>query len=199
MKTAWPILGLIVGSMNASGEAHCSLLVKIVDPNGQDVPEALVRVEEKNGRVVRTENRLGGVRFCDLGLLPVAIVVGSPNCNEVSLRNVPLEWGRTKTVKVFYDEEPCVRDLPPVAACNILFRFSDEKGKGISGVSFEPPVSGAEHPNSDAFGRTLVSIAAGSQLRAAAKREGYVAQNVHLTCTRELMVAERVVTMRKQR
>lgn len=169
----------------------------VVDLKNREVPEAPVTVEEQNGRIVTMENTRGGVRFCDLGLLPVTITVGSPTCNQVSVRAVPLEWRETKTVKIIYDRGPCLRDLPPVAACQILFRFVDEQGKWIAGVMFDPPIAGAEHPQSDHFGRMLVSIAAGTEIRAAVKRKGYRPDNVRLTCTRDLMFAERLIKLRE--
>jgi hypothetical protein len=196
MKSAFEVLLLFLCSTGVVAQTYCSLVVKVVDPNDREVPEAQVTLEERSGRVVNAENQRGGVRFCDLGLQPVTITVGSPQCNQVCVREVPLEWGRTKIVKVVYDREPCLRDFPPVAACTILFRFSNESGKWISGVIFDPPVSGAEHPRSDNFGRALVSIAAGKELRTSAKRQGYVSEEVRLTCTRDLMFTERVIKLR---
>jgi len=199
MKGAFAILLLILGTTSAEAQSYCSLVVKVVDPEGREVPEALMTLEEQNGRVVDAENQRGGVRFCDLGLQPVTITVGSPNCNQVSVRSVSLEWGRTRTVKVIYDWKPCLRDLPPVAACHILFRFSDEQGKWIPGVVFDPPSSGAVEPRSDDSGRLLVRIAARTELRATARREGYLPNEVHLTCTRDLINAERLVKLRPVR
>ena len=149
LKMAFVLPLLAMSSTGAAAQTYCSLVVRVVDPSGREVPEAPVRLEEQGGRVVNAENRRGGVRFCDLDLQPVTITVGYPGCNQVRVRDVPLEWGQTRTVKVVYDREPCIRDLPPVAACKILFRFRDEQGKWISGIFLDPPVSGAVDPRSD--------------------------------------------------
>ncbi len=196
MRTVALILLLFAAATGAVAQTYCSLVVKIVDPNGREVPEAAVSLSEENGRIVKAENQRGGVRFCDLGLLPVTITVGSPSCNQVTVRNVPLQWGSTKTIKIIYDAAPCLRDLPPVAACKILFRFSDDRGKWISGVVLDPPVSTADPSRSDDSGRILVRIAAGTELRAMTKRDGYAPEDLHLTCTRDLMIAERPLKLR---
>ena len=192
------VLVLTLSATKTSAQDHCSLVVKIVDSNDREVPEARITLVERNGRTVRAENRRGGVRFCDLGLLPVNITIGNAACNEVSVKNVPLEWARTKTIKVVYDDEPCRRDSPALPVCQILFRFSDEQNNWISGVTFRPPVAWAETPRSDQFGRAMVRIAAGAELRTSAEREGYVPEDIRLTCTGDLLFHEQLVKLRKK-
>lgn len=197
MRIVVLVVLLLFGSPGASAQAYCSLLVTVVDPHGREV-EADVTMQEENGRAVTLENQPGGVRFCDLGLQPVTITVGSPECNQVSVRQVPLDWGKTATVKIIYDSQPCLIEAPPVAACRILFRFTDEGGKWIPGVALDPPVSGFAS-RSDTFGRMLLSIASRTELRATARREGFLPYPIHLTCSQDLMHSERLIRLRSEK
>src|SRR5438128_4567871 len=84
---------VLVVRETAMAQDRCSLVVRVVDSDNKEVPGAHIKVTERNGRVVEATNRRGGTRFCDLGILPVTITVGSKACNEVTVRNAPLDWG----------------------------------------------------------------------------------------------------------
>ena len=192
-----PVL-FILSAITATAQDRCSLIVKVVDPSEHEV-EARITVKEQNGRLLRAENEPGGAKFCDLGILPVTVSVGSAACNQVTVQSVPLEWGHTRTTKVVYDRGPCLQDLPPLALCHILFRFSDEEGKWLSGVSFDPPAKGAESATTDSFGRVLVNTSLGEQLQTLAKKEGYISQSVRLTCTRDILLTEQPMKLQKSK
>lgn len=193
-RTFFVVVFAFASATLATAQTYCSLMVSVVDVHGNEV-EADVTMQERDGRAVTLENQPGGVRFCDLGLEPVMVIVGSPECNQVSVRQVPLDWGRTTTLKVVYDREPCLREAPPVAACKLLFRFSDERGKWIPGVAIESPALKIKS-RSDDFGRVLLGIGFNTELRAMARRDGFEPYPIHLTCTRDLMDSEWTVRLR---
>jgi hypothetical protein len=187
---------LCLGVILRAGD-YCSLTVRVTDPAGREV-EARVSVEERNGRSLEHDNKAGGIRFCDLGITPVTVTVGDPNCDQVIVKDVPLQWGRTSEVSVIYDRKPCLIDSPPVAACQFLLRFVDSRRKPAGGVSLKiaTPYEGTE--NGDNFGRILVRIPAGQDLRAVATLSGYRPAEVQIPCTRENQKLERYVMFEKQ-
>src|SRR5580704_15981473 len=74
----------------ASAQERCSLIVRVVSPDGRR-PEVPISVREKGGRVEEKEQEDTDVRFCDLGILPVTVTVGSSGlCNQVTVHNVPV-------------------------------------------------------------------------------------------------------------
>src|SRR5215469_17454904 len=48
-------------------------------------------------------------------------------------------WGLTTQVKIIYDQKPRMIDEPPVAACQMLFRFADHSGRD------RPPAAPGRH------------------------------------------------------
>lgn len=179
---------------NSWSADYCSLVVKVIDRQGRDT-EAWVTVEERDGRRLREENAPGGVRFCDLGILPVTVMVGDPACNQVIVRNVPLEWQETRELRILYEREPCLVDRAPVAACGILYRFADPGGNWIRGVSVTVESPRPEKLEGDSFGRVLLRIVAEEELRALAAAEGYRPAELRLTCTRQNAWVEQKVTL----
>jgi hypothetical protein len=116
--------------LSIHAQQYCSLSVNI-DSQGQPV-EAKVAVQESDGRTTEKMANFGSVQFCDLGIKPITISAGHPACNQAVVRNVGLHWGITIKVKMIYDREPCIVDEPPVAACQMLFRFADEEQREVS-------------------------------------------------------------------
>jgi hypothetical protein len=101
---------------------YCSLRIGVVTPDGKH-PEAQVQVREKNGRRIEKEQAPGhDLAFCDLGILPVTVIVGLKDC-EVVVSDVYLRWGKPYTLKVVYDEENCMDDRPkpPKPLCQTLW------------------------------------------------------------------------------
>jgi hypothetical protein len=179
---------LLFNPVLSMAQQNCSLVVKVVDIHDNEVPGAIISLAEQNGRTINTTSRLGGNRFCDLGILSVTVTVGHPACNQITLRNIPLEWGQTRIAKIVYDREPCLIDTPPVAACSVLFRFADEQGRWIAGVSIDSPdlaVLVSDPRQSDQFGRIRVSFAAGREPQIQTKSDGYISKIFDLRCTRE--------------
>jgi hypothetical protein len=130
------LTAILAFCLSASGADYCSLIVKVTDPHGNE-PEVAVSVRERDGRFTRQDNAQGGVGFCNLGITPVEVTVGSPACNQTIVRNVPVDWAEERKITILYDPSPCMVDRPPVAACAFLFRFVDTQGEPLSGARFE--------------------------------------------------------------
>jgi hypothetical protein len=120
------------------GQDVCSLRVRALAPDGVR-GKFWISVKEESGRVEEKRQGEEDARFCDLGILPVTVTVGSHGqCNQVTIRDVPISWGRSYLLKVTYDPAACdVWEVapPPVPLCELLFRVSDTKGNWLSGAS----------------------------------------------------------------
>jgi len=174
----------------------CSLLVRVVDVRDQEVTGALIRVEEAGGRTEELRSRRGGARFCDLGIRSVTVIVGDSSCNQVTVRNVPLEWGRMSTTKVIYDLRECQRERQSaIPQCEILLRFKDPQGNWIPKVSLSSPLIGLPGGTADVYGRYLVGVPFGGEIRSTAEKEGYHSQNIRHMCHADRMFDEQVVTL----
>jgi hypothetical protein len=156
-----------------------------------------IRVQEEGIPVKEAQSRRGGVRFCDLGIRTVKIVVGDTSCNEVTVSNVPLQWGEMVTTKVTYDRRACSRETrSPIPQCEILFRFMDEQRKWIPGVTLAPPlIAGVPDIRSDSFGRYLIGVEFGREVSTAAQRDGYYPQEIRMLCDRSHMLHEQIVVL----
>ena len=191
LRTSVLIFGL---GVSVFPREHCSLLVKVISPQGAEV-EADVVVEERDGRKIEQENKPGGVKFCDLGITPVTVTVGNAACNQVVVRNVPLRWGEPRTVSVIYDDQPCLTDSLPVAACQFLFRFIDSHRNSIKGASLKIQTPYEEVYKADAFGRLLIRIGAGQDLLGIASANGYNSTEVRTPCVTKNRRVEQYVTL----
>jgi hypothetical protein len=192
-------------------QENCSLTVKLLDANGkEDLSPRRIRVTEQSGREIEVVSRRGEARFCDLGILPVTITVGSPYCHEVTVDSVPVDFGLNTVIKVVSDNNLCSdgrRESLPVPWCTFLLRFQDEQQRWVSGVSLTPALGGDKREidpsvrnqprQSDAFGRTLVQVNLDRRLRAQAIRDGYMPAAIELTCNGHNRTSEHVVTLQK--
>jgi hypothetical protein len=86
------VIIILVGSNGfADARKVCPLKVTVVNDNNLDV-ESLITVVEKSGRKHILENAVGGVEFCDLGILPVKVQVGEPtSCLFTTVEEVWIE------------------------------------------------------------------------------------------------------------
>jgi hypothetical protein len=127
------VLCALLGCSGLTAADQCSLVVRALTPDGER-PEAPISVLEQNGRVERHDQEDADVRFCDLGILPVTVKVGSDGiCNQVTIKDVPIRYGETYLLTVTYDPGPCLRDTPPppVPVCTMLFRVTDRTGEWL--------------------------------------------------------------------
>ncbi len=185
----------MVSSLRA--QDYCSLIVKVVDPTGREV-EARVSVVEQDGHTTERDNRPGGVKFCGLGIKPVSVVVGHPACNQVTVRNVSLDWNETTTVHIIYDRQPCLIDRPPVAACEFLFRVVDSKDTPLGSASLKMIKPFDQVYRGDRYGRILVRIAAYQTLDALITAKGYMNREVSIRCISDNQSLERRVTLERE-
>jgi hypothetical protein len=90
------LLGCIVlGASAISAQDTCSLAVRVLSPDGHRF-EVSVTVREKNGRTIEKDEEDKDVYFCDLGILPVEVKVGSDGmCSQTTIRDVPVFADRT--------------------------------------------------------------------------------------------------------
>jgi hypothetical protein len=140
-------------------QGYCSLSVTVVDTQGRTV-EANVAVQESDGRTIEKMTNFGSLQFCDLGIKPVTISVGRPACNQAVVRNVGLRWGTTIKVNMMYDREPCLVDEPPLAACQMLFRFADAEQRWLKGVALKLQSPEVKTFSADEYGRVHTRQAA---------------------------------------
>lgn len=120
---------------------------------------ALVSVEETSGRKIGKDPTAEDVEFCDLGIAPVTVKVGANGtCNQIVIRDVPLNWQERYLLTVTYDLEPCLEDSPPppVPICNVLFRVSDRNGNWLEKASVQFSRSELATRQTDKAGRAFL-------------------------------------------
>jgi hypothetical protein len=88
-------------------------------------------VREKNGRTIEKDQEDKDVYFCDLGILPVEVKVGSDGvCSQTTIRNVPVFADKTYLLNVTYDPEAFAstepRTLLPLLARNWTRPFASD-------------------------------------------------------------------------
>jgi hypothetical protein len=199
MTKASVILLLAFGAKMVSAGEYCSLVVRVLSPDGRRV-EALVSVEEGNGRVIERDPTSEDVKFCDLGIAPVTVKVGADGtCNQVVVRDVPLTWQEQHLLTVTYDLEPCLEDLPPppVPVCQVLFRVSDVNGRWLNKASIhfqQPRLSPRE---TDREGRALLVLKLGDRVTGSISSGGYVAKPFSLSCSRSKPVREEPIKLER--
>lgn len=166
---------------NLFAEEYCSLIVKTIDPRGNEI-RAAITVDEANGRKIEVkwnEYTNGGVRVCDLGLSPVDVSVQT-GCSFVTVKGVRLSWGEPRLLQVnTYD---CPVDVIP-QACEFLLRFEDSQKNPIAGVSFTATNSNGEAIRGDRFGRIYLTPRIRSEVGGTVQAPGFASLQVRLPCT----------------
>jgi hypothetical protein len=156
---------------------------------------ARISIQEGDGRMETKETEGLDLEFCDLGITPVTITVGHPACNQAIVRNVGVNWNQTTRTTIIYDRQPCLQDAPPVAACQMLFRFQDSQQHWLDKASLDVESPKPETVKADKFGRILVRIVARQTLRGRAVAEGYRPSVLSVECSREHIQFEQIVTL----
>jgi hypothetical protein len=167
------------------GQDYCSLRVRVLAANGRR-PEALVSVQEKNGRKIEREQGISkDVEFCDLGIEPVTVVVGLKGCNQVVINDVPLSWQEPYTLKVIHDYESCMREEgpPPKPVCKVLLRVAgpDEKWIDKAIVKIDEPA--LPQRQTDSAGRAFVIVGLNERLRGSVSAPGYAPKEFSFVCS----------------
>jgi hypothetical protein len=188
---------LLLVTLRLSGQPVApSLIVTVVDPSENEV-EAAVALIDTNGTRIEKENERGGVKFEGLGVQPVTVIVGKPSCNQVTVRDVPLRWGETVHVKVFYNIQDCLIDLPKSSSCSIVIRVQDA---GANPVPRPNIAISAPHKNvlvGDQFGRSFVVVPFGHMLSAEVSAVGMESSLVNVPCNRNKEFVDHFVTLRR--
>jgi hypothetical protein len=188
---------LILSALSAHAQDICSLVVRAVTPDGRRVG-APISVTEMSGRTEDRDPSEEDARFCDLGILPVTVNVGSEGlCNQVTVRNVPVDPENTYLLQVTYDPLAC-RERPappPIPICSILFRVADRTGKWIPGAEIAVASPGGDHLVTDQFGRALFFAERGTEVIGSAAAEGYKTSSFHWRCSILKLKHEEVITL----
>lgn len=175
---------------SAAEGQYCSLTVRVLSPDGRQ-PAAPVEVTEKSGHTQTKDQGLDGdVQFCDLGGLPVTVKVGDDGtCNQVIVRDVPVEWNKPYFLHVTYDPEACEeRPALPMPICRIVFRISaGEKWEDRARILITRPST--EMLSTDRFGRASLVINLGSEIEGTVAR-GTDTRTFGFRCTRNEPVHE---------
>jgi hypothetical protein len=163
---------------------YCSLRVRVVAPNGVLFPVD-VTVYERNGRKIeREQTPPDAAQFCDLGISPVKVVVGTKGCHEITMDEVQNYWREPYTLTVTYDPEHCIHESPPPPKplCKILFRISDTHGEWIdkASITFKTPLF--ENLETDSAGRALLTTDLGKNIRGIASAPGYTSKAFSVSC-----------------
>jgi hypothetical protein len=161
---------LVLGALSAHAQDKCSLVVKAVTPDGRRV-EAPISVTEMSGRTEETYQEDDDVRFCDIGILPVTVKVGSEGlCNQVTVRDVPVDPEDTYLLQITYDPLAC-RERPappPTPICTILFRVANPTGKWIPSAEVTLSNPTGDRLVTDHFGRALFFAKRGTEVSGSA-------------------------------
>jgi hypothetical protein len=166
---------LVAYSAAGASPGTCSLAVGVHLPDGRRL-EVPISVVEENGRVEDKwqEPGEGDVMFCDLGILPVTVIVGSSGrCHQTTIRKVRLFWEETYRLVVTYDPLACPETVR-LPNCRVLFRVQDPLGNWIPGahVSISSPVETNE--TTDVYGRASMVIRTATHLRGEVDAAGFV-------------------------
>ncbi len=193
------IVPLMMAWTSGAAAEFCSLIVRVTELGGAGVSDVPVTIQETGGRIESAVAESGEARFCDLGVLPVTVTVGSvSSCDQTVVHNVILAWGLTRMLKVVYDRAPCrVDGPPPILPCETLLRFVDENSKWVSNVGFNPQLPHGGDPRSDVYGRVMVLLAKHESFRGLAEKPGYKPEIIAIDCSAPMGERERTVVLHK--
>ncbi len=186
------LLGCVaLGASAVPAQDTCSLAVRVLSPDGHRF-EVPVTVREKNGRTIVKDQEDKDVYFCDLGILPVEVKVGSDEmCSQTTIRDVPVFTDRTYLVNVTYDPKACPEVVPlPVPTCSIMFRISDSAAKWVprARVSISSPIK--VQREADANGRVQLIARRGSRVRGSVEANGFNQKRFDFRCSNSQLLRE---------
>ena len=185
----------LVSSVRA--ESYCSLIVQVVDKNNREF-EATINVRESDGTMHVKRQRARWCSFLLLGLLPVDVIVGNENCNQVTVRSIPIDYQETVLTKIVYDRATCLYDPPPdiVPSCKFLLRIYDQEKRPIQKASVRIRSPQGNDLTTDHGGRAMVLVRRGTGLIATVSAAGHHEEKVDLNCPR-VQDDERKIELKK--
>jgi hypothetical protein len=169
-----------------SAKDYCSLKVRVVTPDGRQFPVSVTVYEQSGRKIEKEQAPPHDLQFCDLGILPVKVVVGDSGCHEIVVRDVRNYWQEPYTLKVTYDPEHCMRELPPLPQplCEVLFRISGSDGGWIdkAAVIFDQPSLG--RLQTDSAGRALLVARLENRIRGSVSARGFALREFSIDCSK---------------
>ncbi len=116
-----------------------------------------------------------GVDFCDLGIVPVAVTVGPEGCNQVTVKDVPVNYRETLNLLVVYDPVACRHEGPRLGRppCRILLRVLEGDGwNWLAGAAVKSS-SVKDGSVTDSAGRLLINAHRGDHIVGLVQLNGY--------------------------
>lgn len=197
-------MALLCVVTTSHAETFCSLTVLVRSPKGSPIGGVPVEaIESQTGRALRTRSDdRGESLLCDLSVLPVRIVVGTPNCLQVEASSFPIFWGKNYA-SVPYDTgaNMCQVDLPKDANCRIAMRVLDQGGKAVPAalITFDsiPPQQGTptQRRRVDEYGRVLLIPQFGVTVNGWAEAPGFQKTAFRVECRFEERVFQHVIQL----
>lgn len=189
----------VVGVATQYAADYCSLRVRVLSPDQKRLLEVPVSVRERTGRVTRLDTTSDDLGFCDLGIVPVTVTVGLHSCNQVVVNDVPLLFGEDYLLTVMYDPEPCEPELPPapIPVCEVLLRVAGVEGRWINGASVEFQTRELSPRQTDAAGRSLLTLRLNQQVSGVIRASGYTPLAFSVTCSRQSKLQEKTLNLQK--
>lgn len=184
----------------SAAQSACSLTVRVLLPDGQR-PEAPISVKEQSGRTLEKDQENEDVQFCDLGILPVTVTVGSDGlCNQVTVRDVPVAWNQSYLLTVTYDPVACHEHgpPPPVPICRVLFRVSDLAGKWIPAASIKLSNPTLDSMKADQYGRAEFVTKVADEIRGSVAASGFRSTDFKWECSRSEPLHEQLVKLKNR-
>jgi len=176
---------------------YCSLTVRVQDSQGLPV-DVRVRVTKVDGSTLDDlTSDDGTVKFCDLGISPVTISLGSPHCNTLTIKNVHFRWRIEKTLVLTHD--PCYSeggDALSASGCRVLIRAVDQNGVGLPGARVSLNLEGSIDLT-DGYGRTFFNIRDGAEVMGVVAKAGYSSGRFFFQCRPDSKAVDRVVVLKK--
>jgi hypothetical protein len=194
-------LGLSLGvlrQMRGEDSGFCSLTVRVSGPNGLPLVAQVAVVDQAAHRLTKRTSEEGIAKFCGLGIKPVDVVVGGGGCEQITLKDVSLRWGKTRLLPVIY--APCwlEGEPPPGTACDIVLRFFDQSGDPLRGVAIKTQF-GPYAEVSDAYGRIRIGVGFDRVLEGAATAKGFESERFTVPCSRSNRLVERDIELTRGR
>lgn len=185
-----------------SAQDVCSLTVRVLSPDGRRVA-APVTVEEKTGRAEEKDQEGRDVQFCDLGILPVTVTVGSDTmCNQVTVHEVPVTWREPYTLTVTYDPHACLRVelIPqPMQVCPMLVRVADSSsGKWVAGATVSVSAPTRYVLKTDRHGRAYFGVGVTNVARGTVTAAGFRSLDFTGTCSGSQDPHEKYIRLEKR-
>lgn len=187
------LITLLVLCLQCTADEFCSLTVHVRDQRAVPV-DTWVTLTTATGRTLKKlTSDDGTVEFCDLGVQPVTIQIGSGSCNELTLRNVSLPWKRGKVVMLTY--EPCFYeqgDLLPRQGCTVMLRVVDSMERPLANARVLAGRS-ATPQESDRYGRVFLQVASQSTIEGTVTHPTAATSRFSVQCSRTEPIEQTII------